>query len=123
MFHHVLDKVPCLHFELGQLEAGLAVGVLTGTYLELPIEDEAEGLIESDQVFRRALEDDRAAKKQEDDQEEERDDTDTYMQTIFARLDCSRVEQQSHIHTGIQAHLGPTTRLPGAWGSPGAGST
>jgi hypothetical protein len=39
MFHHVLDKVPCLHFELGQLEAGLAVGVLTGTYLELPIED------------------------------------------------------------------------------------
>ena len=47
--------------------------------------DEAEGLIESDQVFRRALEDDRAAKKQEDDQEEERDDTDTYMETIFGR--------------------------------------
>jgi hypothetical protein len=41
------------------------------------IVDEAEGLIKSDQVFRRALEDDRAAKKQEDDQEEERDDTDT----------------------------------------------
>ena len=33
------------------------------------IVDEAERLIESDQVFRRALEDDRAAKKQEDDQE------------------------------------------------------
>jgi hypothetical protein len=49
------------------------------------IVDEAEGLIESDQVFRRALEDDRAAKKQEDDQEEERDDTDTYMETIFGR--------------------------------------
>ena len=49
------------------------------------IMDEAEGLIESDQVFRRALEDDRAAKKQEDDQEEERDDTDTYMETIFGR--------------------------------------
>ena len=49
------------------------------------IEDEAEGLIESDQVFRRDLEDDRAAKKQEDDQEEERDDTDTYMETIFER--------------------------------------
>ena len=31
------------------------------------IVDEAEGLIESDQVFRRALEDNRAAKKQEDD--------------------------------------------------------
>jgi hypothetical protein len=36
-------------------------------------------------VFRRALEDDRAAKKKEDDQEEERDDTDTYMETIFGR--------------------------------------
>jgi hypothetical protein len=47
--------------------------------------DEAEGLIESSHVFRRALEDDRAAKKQEDDQEKERDDTDTYMETIFGR--------------------------------------
>jgi hypothetical protein len=47
--------------------------------------DEEEGLIEIDQVFQRALEDDLAAKKQEDDQEEERDDTDTYMETIFGR--------------------------------------
>jgi len=28
-----------LHFELGQVEAGLTVGVLAGTYFELPIED------------------------------------------------------------------------------------
>ena len=41
-----------------------------------------EGLIERDQVFQRALEDDRAAKKQEDDQEKDRDYTDTYMETI-----------------------------------------
>jgi hypothetical protein len=38
-FNHVRDKVPCLHFELGQIEAGLTVGVLAGTYFELPIED------------------------------------------------------------------------------------
>ena len=49
------------------------------------IVDEAEGLIESDQVVRRALEDDRAAKKQEDDQEVDRDETDTHLETIFGR--------------------------------------
>jgi len=63
------------------------------------IVDEAEGLIVSDQVIRRALEDDRAAKKQEDDQEEDRDDTDTYMETIFGRRrpDSIAVEWSSKV--------------------------
>jgi ribonuclease HI len=49
------------------------------------IADEAEVLIENDQVLRRVQEDDRATKKQEDDQVEDRDDTDTHLETIFGR--------------------------------------
>jgi hypothetical protein len=36
-----------------------------------------------------------------------------HLRTKTTGLNCSRVEQQSPIHTGIQSHLGPTTRLPG----------
>ncbi len=43
------------------------------------------GFFTSDAILEDNLEDDLAAKKQVDDQEEDRDDTDTYMETIFGR--------------------------------------